>query len=102
MKGIRDHTKAKIMKKRKSPTRKLKDVASADPKPLLKENSVKDAGEKMRVLRAERYPVAAGGKLVGTIEEKFPDRKVAGFGHDPATTLVGDNMTQTKIYWPLR
>lgn len=83
---------------KKSGPQKIKEIATRGPHPLQKENSVREAGEKMRVLETEKFPVAAGDKLVGTVEGKFPDRQAAAFGHDPATTTVGENMTKQKFY----
>lgn len=59
---------------------------------------MQEAGERMRELQTEKFPVASGGKLIGTVEGKFPDRKTASFGHDPATTTVGENMTKQKFF----
>ena len=52
----------------------------------------------MRSLNADRLPVASGDRLVGAVEGKFPERKAAGFGHDPATTLVRGIMSQKPYY----
>lgn len=84
------------MSKKKS--RRVTEVALKKHRALQTENSVQEAGEKMRALEAEKFPVAAGDILVGTVEGKFPDRKVAGFGHDPARTRVSENMTRHKFY----
>lgn len=59
---------------------------------------MREAGEKMRKLQSEKYPVAAGKRLVGTMMGKFSDRQVAGFGHDPSTVSVGDNMTRQIFF----
>ena len=42
----------------------------------------------MRSLDTNRLPVASGDHLVGAVEGKYPERKAAGFGHDPETALV--------------
>jgi CBS domain-containing protein len=78
--------------------RRVKEVASDEPKPLQDKNSLKEAGEKMRSLNAELLPVASGDRLVGAVEGKFPERKAAGFGHDPETTLVREIMAQKAYY----
>lgn len=72
----------------------------ADPelKPLPPGSSLNQAGMRMRTLKTEKFPVAAKGKLIGTLEGKFPDRKVAGFGHDPSITCVGESMTKETFY----
>jgi CBS domain-containing protein len=71
------------------PRRKpVKEVAHDEPKPLQEKSSVKDAGEKMRSLKSDKFPVASGDRLVGTVVGKYSDRKAAGFGHDPAKTSV--------------
>ena len=36
--------------------------------------------------------------MVGAVEGKYPERKAAGFGHDPETTLVREIMA-TKTYY---
>lgn len=84
------------MTKKKS--RRVTEVALKKHHALQTENTVQEAGEKMRALKTEKFPVAAGDKLVGTVEGKFPDRTVAGFGHDPAKTRVSENMTRRKFY----
>lgn len=78
--------------------KRVKEVASEEPKPLQEKNSLKEAGEKMRSLNADRLPVASGDRLVGAVEGKFPERKAAGFGHDPETTLVRGIMSQKPYY----
>lgn len=84
--------------KKKTQSRRVTDVATKKHQPLQTDASVREAGEKMRELETEKFPVASGDKLVGTVEGKYPDRKVAGFGHDPANTRVGENMTRRKFY----
>jgi CBS domain-containing protein len=78
--------------------KRVKEVASDEPKPLQEKNSLKEAGEKMRSLNADRLPVASGDLLVGAVEGKFPERKAAGFGHDPETTLVRGIMSRKAYY----
>jgi CBS domain-containing protein len=76
----------------------VKEVACEEPKPLQAKSSVKEAGEKIRSLHTNGLPVAAGDRLVGAVEGKYPDRKVAGFGHDPKTTLVREIMVKKAYY----
>ncbi|HEY5705517.1 MAG TPA: CBS domain-containing protein [Terrimicrobiaceae bacterium] len=76
----------------------VKEVASEEPKALREESSLKEAGEKMRSLHADRLPVVSGDRLVGAVEGKYPERKAAGFGHDPATTLVRGIMLKEAHY----
>lgn len=86
------------MPKRNQSKRCVKDLAGEEPKALQQESSVREAGEKMRTLSTEKFPVASGDTLVGTVEGKFPDRKAAGFGHDPSATKVGENMSREKFF----
>jgi len=86
------------MTKQKPRKSKVGKVAAKEPKPLPSNTSIRDAGEKMRALNAEKFPVVAGNKLVGTVKGKHPDRRVAGFGHDPTTILVAESMTKEKFY----
>jgi CBS domain-containing protein len=87
----------KSAKKELRPKR-VKEVASDKPRPLQEKSSLKEAGEQMRSLRAERLPVASGDRLVGAVEGKYPERKAAGFGHDPETTLVREIMVREAHY----
>jgi CBS domain-containing protein len=52
----------------------------------------------MRSLDTNRLPVASGDHLVGAVEGKYPERKAAGFGHDPETTLVRAIMVKKAYY----
>lgn len=65
---------------------------------MQEKNTVKEAGETMRSLQEDRFPVAAGERLVGTVEGKYPEREAAGHGHDPETTLVRGSMVK-KLYY---
>jgi CBS domain-containing protein len=76
----------------------VKEVAREEPKPLQAKSTVKDAGEKIRSLQTDRLPVASGDRLVGAVKGKYPERKVAGFGHDPETTLVRGIMAKKAHY----
>jgi CBS domain-containing protein len=76
----------------------IKELASEKPKPLQEKSTVQEAGETMRSLQAERFPVAAGDRLVGTVEGKYPERAAAAHGHDPRTTLVRGSMVKKMYY----
>ena len=78
--------------------KRVKEVACEEPKPLQAKSSVKEAGEKIRSFHSDRLPVASGDRLVGTLIGKHPERKAAGFGHDPETTLVRDIMAKRAYY----
>jgi CBS domain-containing protein len=87
--------------KKEKPHRKVihvKELASEKPKPLQEQSTVQEAGETMRSLQAERFPVAAGDRLVGTVEGKYPERAAAAHGHDPQTTLVRGSMVKKMYY----
>jgi CBS domain-containing protein len=78
--------------------KRVKEVASDNPKPLQEKTSIKEAGEKIRALHADRLPVASGDRLVGAVAGEYPERKAAGFGHDPATTSVRGVMLKKEYY----
>ena len=80
----------------KPPSQSVKDVACQEPKPLQAQSSLKDAGEKMRSLDTNRLPVASGDQLVGAVEGKYPERKAAGFGHDPETSLPENEVPRAE------
>ena len=82
----------------KQPSKRVKEVACKEPKPLQEKSSVKEAGEKMRSFHTDRLPVASGDHLVGAVKGKYPERKAAGFGHDPETTLVREIMVKKAYY----
>jgi CBS domain-containing protein len=85
-------------KSARTSTRRVREVACEEPKPLQEKSTLKQAGETMRSLHEERFPVAAGDRLVGTVEGKYPERLAAGHGHDPETTLVRGSMLK-KLYY---
>ena len=88
-----------MAKKKVNPDRKsIKELASEKTKPLQEESTLQEAGEKMRSLQTERFPVAAGDRLVGTVEGKYPEREAAAHGHDPQTTLVRGSMVKKMYY----
>jgi CBS domain-containing protein len=86
-------------KSTKGPPKRVKEVACEEPKPLQAKSLVKEAGEKIRSFHTDRLPVASGDRLVGAVEGKYPERKAAGFGHDPETTLVREIMVKKKVYY---
>jgi CBS domain-containing protein len=90
-----------MAKKKENPGRKMmhcKELASEKPKPLQEKSTVQEAGERMRSLQTECFPVAAGDRLVGTVEGKYPERAAAAHGHDPKTTLVRGSMAKKMHY----
>jgi CBS domain-containing protein len=88
-----------VARKSNKPRPKLvKEAAHEEPKPLQAGSSVEEAGEKIRSLQTDRLPVASGDRLVGAVKGKYPERKAAGFGHDPETTLVGEIMARKTYY----
>ena len=90
-----------MAKKKENPRGKAihaKELACEKPKPLQEKSTLQEAGETMRSLQTERFPVAAGDQLVGTVEGKYPDRAAAAHGHDPQTTLVRGSMVKKMYY----
>jgi CBS domain-containing protein len=85
-------------KSTKQPSKRVKEVVCQEPKLLQAKSSLKEAGEKMRSLDTNRLPVASGDHLVGAVEGKHPERKAAGFGHDPETALVREIMVKKAYY----
>jgi CBS domain-containing protein len=90
--------KKKVTRAARKSTKRVKELTCEEPKPLQAECTVQEAGETMRSLQTERFPVAAGDHLVGTVEGPYPERKAAGYGHDPETTIVRNSMVK-KIYY---
>lgn len=86
--------------KEKAPARaeKLENVVAEKQPVLHPQQSIEEAGDKMRELGANALPVAEGRHLVGVVEQDNPDRKAAGFGHDPKATLVGEYMNSKVAY----
>lgn len=85
-------------KSTKQTPKRVKELACEEPKPLQAKSSVKEAGEKIRSLHTDRLPVASGDRVVGVVEGKYPERKAAGLGHDPETTLVREVMVKNVYY----
>src|SRR6478672_13093478 len=82
----------------KQRAKRVKEIACKEPKPLQAKSSVKEEGEKIRSFHTDRLPVASGDRLVGTVKGNYPERKAAGFGHDPETTLVREIMVKKAYY----
>lgn len=62
------------------------------------QDSVETAGDRMREHDTGVWPVAEDRKLVGMIDEKNPDWKIGGRGHDPKTSKVGEIMNRDAIF----
>lgn len=78
--------------------KKLKECVAPEPKPLKPATSVQEAGETMRNLDADKFPVAEKGKLVGLVPDRMADRRTAGFGHDPKIVPIRESMSAEKIF----
>jgi CBS domain-containing protein len=76
---------------------KLKRVVGEKTGALSPDDSVQTAGERMRAVDANVWPVAEDHKLVGAIDQD-PDRQAGGHGHDPNTTRVGETMRQDAAF----
>lgn len=87
-----------IDRKARPRSAKLGDVVSEQQPLLHPEESVTHAGDKMREMGAETLPVTDGQRLVGMVDQTNPDRRAAGFGHDPASTTVSDIMVSDVAY----
>ncbi len=87
-------------KKPKPPVRtaSLGDIVEEKQPVLHPEESVQEAGDKMRALEAETLPVAEERRLVGVVDQPHPDRRAAGFGHDPKATSVSEYMNSNVLY----
>jgi CBS-domain-containing membrane protein len=72
----------------------LEKVVAEKTGALSPEDSITTAGERMRSMETNTWPVADGRKLVGVLHHANPDREAAGRGHDPKTTLVGESMSR--------
>jgi len=62
------------------------------------QESVQEAGDTMRELEAETLPVSEGRRLVGVVDQPHPDRRAAGYGHDPKATRVSEYMAGNVLY----
>jgi CBS domain-containing protein len=81
-----------------SEPKKLKRVVGEKTGALSPDDSVQTAGDRMRAVDANVWPVAEGRKLVGVIDQPDPDRQAGGRGHDPNTTRVGDTMRHDAVF----
>ena len=76
----------------------LKSLTTEKTGALHPKDTVQTAGERMREHDAEAWPVAEDRKLVGMIDEKNPDWKMGGHGHDPKDSRVGEIMKREVIF----
>jgi CBS domain-containing protein len=81
-----------------SAPRNLKRVVGDKTGALSPNDSVQTAGDRMRSVQANAWPVAEDRKLVGVIDQPNPDRSAGGRGHDPNTTRVGDTMRHEAVF----
>ena len=80
------------------PSVPLKELAAEKSGALKPGDTVQAAGDRMREHDAEVWPVAEDRKLVGMIDEKNPDWKLGGHGHDPKSSTVGQIMKRNVIF----
>ncbi len=66
----------------------LKTLAAERAGALEPDDTVETAGDRMREHDTSHWPVAEGRKLVGMVDEKNPDWKIGGQGHDPKSLRV--------------
>jgi CBS domain-containing protein len=78
----------------KQPSKQVNEVACEEPKLLQEKSSLEEAGEKIRSLNTNRWPVASGDRLVGAVEGRYPERTATSFGHDPKTAIVREIMVK--------
>jgi CBS domain-containing protein len=76
----------------------LKDLAAEKAGALHPQDSVQTAGNRMREHHAAEWPVAEDRKLVGVVDEKDPDWRIGGRGHDPKTWKVGQIMNRDVVF----
>jgi CBS domain-containing protein len=62
------------------------------------QDTVQTAGDRMRKHDAGAWPVADDTKLVGMVDEKNPDWKIGGHGHDPKDWQVGQIMNREVVF----
>jgi predicted transcriptional regulator len=77
---------------------KLEDALTAKPPTLHPDDSVQQAGERMRSVEAGQWPVTERRKLVGVVPEPHPDVAAGRFGHDPRGIHVGESMSRDVAY----
>ncbi len=76
----------------------LKSLTAEKAGALHPKDTVQTAGVRMREHDAGTWPVAEDRKLVGMIDEKNPDWKLGGHGHDPKASRVGEIMKRELIF----
>ena len=76
----------------------LKALAAQTAGVLHPDDNVETAGNRMRKHDAETWPVVDDAKLVGIVDEKNPDWKAGGHGHDPKDCQVGEIMNRHAIF----
>ena len=76
----------------------LKTLVAQKTGALQTRDSVETAGDRMREHDTEAWPVAEDRKLVGMIDEKNPDWKLGGHGHDPKSSKVRNIMKRELIF----
>lgn len=76
----------------------LKTLVAQKPGALETRDNVETAGDRMREHDTAAWPVAEAQKLVGMIDEKNPDWKLGGHGHDPKCSKVRDIMKRELIF----
>jgi len=76
----------------------LEHVVTEKQPVLHPEQSVQEAGDKMRQMDVGTLPVAEGRHLVGVVDQRDMDRRAAGFGHDPKAMTVRAIMNNAVVY----
>jgi CBS domain-containing protein len=76
----------------------LKKLAAVKAGALDPQDTVQTAGDRMREHEAGAWPVAEDRKLVGIIDQRDPDLKIGGEGHDPKTWKVGEIMNRETVF----
>jgi len=76
----------------------LKTLAAEKAGALNPQDNVETAGHRMREHRAAAWPVAEDRKLVGMVDEKDPDWRIGGRGHDPKSWRVGQIMKREVVF----
>lgn len=79
-------------------TRQLQEIFAEEAGALNLEDTMETAGERMRLLETDAWPVVEGCKLVGMVRQANPDLRTAGAGHDPKTIKVGEAMSREAVY----
>ena len=65
---------------------------------LTPHDSVATAGARMREHDAPTWPVTEDQKLVGMVDQKDPDWKMGGHGHDPRASKVRQIMNREVVF----